>query len=326
MGYGGFSTSSSAARASVRMATGTTAFKHDVDAKAGRVAALHPSLDLRKKQRRECRDNDDNPQAYPIAIFVDVTGSMGAIAGYVIDNLNKAVSVIQGKGVVEHPSLLFGAVGDAYSDQVPIQVGEFESSDELAELHLSNIYREGNGGGQSCESYDIALWFIANQIDTDEWDKRGSKGIAFIIGDEGPYPRTLATQISTHCAVNIGEDVPLAEVIAKASERWEIFLLRPGSTMNFSDHRIKEAWEVLLPKERVIDVADWNEIVPMIAGTISVIGGLSLDDTIAAMKDASLSTAGVTTALATVANSAAIAVAGATDLAESDEREGATRL
>ena len=52
-------------------------FDHDKAAKAGRVASLHPSLDLRVKPQRECRDSADSPLSVPVACLLDVTGSMG---------------------------------------------------------------------------------------------------------------------------------------------------------------------------------------------------------------------------------------------------------
>lgn len=317
MGYGSFNTSASAARTAFRASTGSSAFTHDAAAKAGKVPKLHPSLDLRRKPRRECRDNADNPTTLPIAVFVDVTGSMGGVAKQVIDSLYKMVGAVKAKGAIPYPSLLFGAIGDAYSDQVPIQVGEFEASDELAEAHLSNIFIEGNGGGQNRESYELAIWFAANQVDTDAWDKRGDKGFLFITGDEAPYPRVNASQVSAFAGFPASEDVSLSDIVRKAEERWHVFVLRPGGTSNYADPSIRQAWEQVLSAERVIDVPNWNDIVPVIAGTVSVMSGISLADTLAAMRDSGLDTSGSSTALATVADSA-LAVSGTTDLAESD--------
>lgn len=324
MGYGGFSVTSSAARAAMRHLTGKSAFTHDADAKAGKAPKLHPTLDLNSKPRRECRDNSDNPNATPIAIFVDVTGSMGKIAYLVIDSLHKMVKVIQGKGVVEHPALLFGAIGDAESDQVPIQMGEFESSDELAEAHLSNIYIEGNGGGNLGESYDLGLWFAANQVDTDAWDKRGEKGFLFVIGDEELRTMSRGQYIQQHLGV-ASEDVDTQVTATKLEERWHVFCLRPGKTANFGKPGVRDTWTKYFPEERVIDVEDWKDIVPMIAGTVSVMSGRSLDDTLAAMKSTGMDTHGSSTALASVARSAVLASTGTTDLAGTGGG-GTTRL
>lgn len=329
MGNGTFNASASAARASMRTTTGTSAFAHSAAAKAGKVAALHETLDLTKKPQRECRDNPDNPLSVPIAVMVDVTGSMGEIAKYIIDDLHKVVSVIRDRGVVKNPSLCFGATGDAFSDRVPIQMGEFEADDELAEKHLSNIYIEGNGGGNNGESYDLGLWFFANQVTTDHWEKRGQKGFLFMIGDEELRLSAPAAHIKEHCGVDAGEDQDIAAVITKLHERWEVFVLRPGGTCHFSDLDVRGTWTKHFPAERVIDVADWKEIVSLIAGTISIISGLTVDDVLATMKDSGLAAGSTTsTALATVASSAAIVAAGGAELTTAEETAGAgaTRL
>lgn len=312
MGSGLFDSTASAARSAFRKTTKTTAFSYDADIKSKkRAAAIHETLDLRNKSTRECRDNADNPVATPIAVMVDVTGSMGRIAELVIDDLHKVVKAITDRGVVKHPALCFGAIGDAFYDKAPIQMGEFESDDILAEKHLANIYREGGGGGNETESYDLAMWFFANQVSTDHWDKRGEKGFLFIIGDEKPFMVSQANHISSHIGVNIGEDMDLQAVATKLQERWNVFLLRPGGASNYSDPSVIEAWEKVLPAQRIVNVDDWHEIVTLIAGTISVLSGLSVSATIDAMKDADLTVSNTTSnALANLTTSATMVAAG----------------
>lgn len=315
MGYGSFDSGASAARAAFRHSSGTTAFSYDADIKANKIAeGCHASLDLTKKPRRECRDNADNPNSVPIGIIVDVTGSMGRIADLIINNLHRVISVIQDRGVVPNPSICFGAVGDANSDKVPIQMGEFESDDKLAEQHLANIYREGKGGGQHRESYEIPMWFFANQVSTDHWDKRGSKGFLFIIGDEAPYPIIQATQIEAYCGDDLTEDVDLRALTTLLLERWNVFVLRPGQTSCYGMQVVQNEWEAVLGSERVIKVENWEEINSLIAGTISVMCGLSVTDTVAAMKDSGLIVGHSTsTALATLHTSASLVVNGPAD-------------
>ncbi len=285
MGYGTFDTGASAARAAYRSATGTSAFKHDADIAAGRVAkGCHASLDTKNKNIRECLDNEDNPTSVPIGIIVDVTGSMGEIADLVIKDLHKVIKTIKDRGAVPYPSILFGGVGDAYTDRAPLQLGEFESDDELAEAHLGNIYREGNGGGQARESYEIPLWFFANQVTTDHWNKRGQKGFLFLIGDENYYPNVNAQQIEKLLGLTI-EDTSTKAVAEMLLERWHVFCIRPGQTSHFNSAQVQNSWVELLGPERVMKVEDWHEIVSLIAGTISVISGLDAATTLTALSD-----------------------------------------
>ena len=226
MGYGTFNPVASSARSAFRSSTNTTAYVHDAAVRSGKVKkALHDSLDPNIKPTRECRDSLDNPESIPIAIFVDETGSMSSLPPLILADLGKAVSVIQASKV-KNPSIMFGAIGDARNrEKAPLQVGEFEASDELCEAHLANIYLEGNGGGNDGESYDLALWFIANQVQTDHWDLRGKKGFLFIIGDEPNFPITLGEHLTTYCGQAEASDVALKTTMIKLLEKWEVWFI-----------------------------------------------------------------------------------------------------
>ncbi len=284
MGSGYFDASASATRAKVRAATGATAFTHDAAARAGTAPLLHPSLDVTRKPRRESRDVPGKQPATPIMVWLDVTGSMSQIPGLLIQDLSKLMKLVIDGKIVTDPQICFAGLGDATSDQVPIQVGEFEADDTLAEAHLSNIYLEGAGGGQSMESYEMALWFAGNQVDTDAYEKRREKGFLFIIGDEAPYRSVRRDLAETYLGVSLAEDVSLKTAVAQASEKFHVFVIRPGGTGHYDAVSIQNAWAAVLPPERVIKQENWQDIAPLIAGTISVMSGESLDDTVAAMK------------------------------------------
>jgi hypothetical protein len=209
---------------------------------------------------------------------------MGQIPGLVIDGLNKLAKMVLEQGAVAYPQFAFGAVGDAFSDDVPIAMGEFEADDELAEAHLANLFIEGGGGGSGEESYELPLWFFGNRVDTDAWDKRRKKGLLFLIGDEAPYPWVRKDKAKQFLGADLSEDVPLAVAARQAQERFDVFLVRPGGSSHFDNANVEAIWKSILPAERVIRAERWEEIVPKIAGIISVMGGRSLDDTIAALR------------------------------------------
>ena len=295
MGDGAYSSTASATRSAFRATSGTTAFAHDVDVRAGKASALHESLSLLKKPIRESLDVPGKAPATPILVFLDVTGSMSSFPGQVISELHKLGKMVAEKGVVTDPQFCFGAVGDAYSDQAPIQVGEFEADDERAEKHLANIFLEGNGGGgQPRESYDLALYFAAHQTRTSA-EVRGEKGFLFLIGDEGFYPTVKASQVQHLLGGDLQEDVPTQQVIRDAIEKWHIFLIRPDGVGHYADHRIKAAWEDVLEPQHVMS-AGLSDILALISGTISIVSGEDLDDTIATMKDSGFSDSSITAA------------------------------
>lgn len=331
MGAGIFNTSASAARAHMRATSGATAFTHDLDARAGRAALLHPSLDLTRKARRESRDVAGKPASTPIMVWLDVTGSMSEIPALLIQDLNKLMKLVVEGRVVSDPQICFAAIGDATSDRVPVQVGEFEADDALAEAHLANIFLEGAGGGQNKESYELALWFAGNQVDTDAWDKRREKGFLFIVGDEAPYPKVRRDLVHQYLGTSLQKDASLQEAVRQASEKFHVFVIRPGGTSSYGDASVQRAWTQVLPAERVIKQENWQDIVPLMAGTISVMSGESLDDTVAAMAKSGFDASAIdatTQSLVPLAHGVAPVVAGRVAASASARRDapGARRL
>lgn len=234
MGGGSWTTDTYTARSSAKAAAGKDTFDyHDTVRTTGRWEA-HPSLDpkwvagdaspLAGKPVRESRDSDEHPESLPIAVFFDVTGSMHSIPRVLQQKLPKLYTLLLQKGYVEHPQILFGAIGDATCDRVPLQIGQFES-DNRADENLENFVLEGGGGGQMHESYELAAYYMARHTATDAWEKRGKKGYLFLIGDERNYPRVDPRLVERL----IGE--PLAEMLltdalyAELQERWEVYFL-----------------------------------------------------------------------------------------------------
>ena len=85
-------------------------------------------------------------------------------------------------GYVADPQIMIGAIGDDQFDDVPLQVGQFESDNRIDD-QLRDIFLEGGGGGDKREGYALAAYFLNTRAQTDAWDKRGRKGYVFFIGD-----------------------------------------------------------------------------------------------------------------------------------------------
>lgn len=112
-------------------------------------SSLDPEMDIRKKPIRESRDSEEHPNSFPIIIGLDETGSMGKIPESLIKRtFPDIIKAIMDAGI-EHPQVCFCAFGDGQNlnEQAAIQVGEFESSDELMEKWLKAVYLEGMGAG-----------------------------------------------------------------------------------------------------------------------------------------------------------------------------------
>ena len=162
MGSGRWSTDVYTAAASYRAATGTSAFAYS-DSGARKA---HAALDPQGVAVRESRDSDEHPQSTPIAVLFDVTGSMGSVPRVLQTKLPQLLGLLTRKGYATDPHIMFGAVGDATCDRVPLQVGQFESDNRMDD-DLARIVLEGGGGGQQHESYELAMYFMARHTDLD---------------------------------------------------------------------------------------------------------------------------------------------------------------
>ena len=150
---------------------------------------LDPEMNPLNINFRESCDSEEHPESFPIIIALDETGSMGKVPKYLIDNtLPDCVASIMKAGI-DNPQICFMAFGDVEDcyEEAPLQVGQFESSDELMEKWLRKVDLEGKGGGNGGEDPHMCWYFAANHIKTDALEKRGIKGCLITISDE-PIP------------------------------------------------------------------------------------------------------------------------------------------
>jgi hypothetical protein len=191
---------------------------------------------------RESRDSEEHPNSVPVIIALDVTGSMGTIPHFLVkEGLPHMMQAIIDGGVPD-PQVLFLGIGDHEVDRAPLQVGQFESSDELLDHWLTKLYIEGGGGGNYGESYHLAWYFAANHTSTDHFEQRGKKGILFTIGDE-PVLTRLPREVQTDImGTGQYEDATNEELLAAAQEKYEVFHLHLMQGSNGSNPDIQQEW------------------------------------------------------------------------------------
>ena len=133
---GGTSWSDSAYTSSVsaKAARGYSAFEYDDKIKRGEVArGVHETLDPKKMKagKRECRDSAEHPEAKPIYVGLDATGSMQQVPRLIQEKFPKLMGLIARGGYVDHPSICVSVIGDSHYDDAPLQVGQFEAGVEI---------------------------------------------------------------------------------------------------------------------------------------------------------------------------------------------------
>ena len=170
---------------------------------------------------REARDNDEHPNSTPIAIGVDVTGSMGYLSEEIVKNsLNELMKKLYASNVIPDPQLMFAAIGDV-SDSAPLQVTQFESDIRIAE-QLLELWLEGKGGDIP-EDYSLFWYFLAHHTDTDSMKKRGKKGFAFTIGDASNHDDLKASDIKAIFGDDVQCDMTAEQVADETLNTYELF-------------------------------------------------------------------------------------------------------
>ena len=263
MGSGIWSTDVYDAAARYRKVSGTSAFAYS-DSGSRKV---HPALDPRGVTR-ESRDCDEHPRSLAIAVLFDVTGSMGHVPRVLQTKLPQLLGLLLRKGYATDPQIMFGAIGDATCDRVPLQVGQFESDNRMDE-DLGRIVLEGGGGGSMNESYELAMYFMARHTAIDCYEKRGRRGYLFIIGDEMAYPKVKAREVRDVVGDELEADIPLRRIVTEVLRRYDTYHLMPAGAAHAGNPRVRGFWRDLLG-QRAIELDDLDAVAETIALTVGL--------------------------------------------------------
>lgn len=287
MGGGNWDVGMYSANVSAARAAGKSSFDYSDQIRAGRqTAAVHDLLDPKRvcgptspfagQVMREVVLSDEHPNPTPIAVVLDVTGSNFTAAQIAHSKMPQLLGLLQRKGYVEDPQLNFCAIGDAYTDRVPLQMGAFESDNRI-DAQLEAMFLEGNGGGQMHETYELAAYFLARHTNLEPFEKQGRKGYVFFIGDEMPYDKIKKAHVESLIGDKLEDNIPTAQIFAELQEKFEVFFLFQAAGA-YREQEILPAWRKLLG-ERALVLDDPAAVCEFIAGVLGMLeGGLDLDE------------------------------------------------
>lgn len=225
---------------------------------------------------RESRDSDIHPDSLSIAVFLDVTGSMGRIPDILVrEKLGNLMNTLISNGI-EHPQILFGAIGDQYSDRYPIQVSQFESGTDELDKSLTELYLEGGGGGQNKESYLLSWLVCARQTSIDCFEKRNQKGFLFTIGDEANWDKITRETMLDKLGYKEGSTISDKELLKEAQRMYHVFHIHINEASYRDDPQVLGYWKKLLG-ERLIVLQDYNMIAETIASTVALVSGVDME-------------------------------------------------
>lgn len=238
-------------------------------------------LNPRNIEFRESRDSDANPNSTPIIVALDVTGSMGEIAGIMArEKLGLLVEEILARRPVPDPHFMFMGVGDAeMGDSAPLQVTQFEADIKIAE-QLKNIYLEGGGGGNDHESYSLPWYFAAYRTRADAVEKGRRKGLLFTLGDEecpDVLPRESLLQV---LGENVQADIKTVDLLKKVQEKYDVFhiIVEQGSYASRHKDAVLKSWTKVLGQQNVIRLSDYNKLAEVVVSAIEVHEGRDKKD------------------------------------------------
>lgn len=294
---GGTTWASSGSTATYRSlsATAATQSRDEVFKSRGVNKAFDPAF---IKVRESC-DSEANPNSTPIILGLDVTGSMGFIPEYLVkQGFGPLIESIIDKHPIQDPHIMMMALGDLMSDSGPLQASQFEADIRIVE-QLTQLWLEGNGGGNGWESYDLAWLFAGLKTKTDSWDKRGKKGFLFTFGDEPPPPinhRYGKLRLEGLMGKGvIDQEYTTLELLKLAMQRWAVFhvIVEEGSHARRDLRGVTRDWMNLFGEAdnapNLISLNDYKQMGPVVTAVLQVAEGADPDEVIAeggAAKDA----------------------------------------
>lgn len=207
----------------------------------------------------------------PIIVALDVTGSMGNWSKIIYDKLPMLFGQLMLQNYLDDPAICFAAVGDANSDQAPLQVCEFAQGAALDDW-VSKLWLEGGGGGQNHETYELAGYFFQNKI---IYDGCEGKPFLFFTGDEGFYPVVLEEYITAYVDSNDAGcgNVPAETLFKELRRKYHVFLLHRPFFDPELDRQLRAKWESVIGGEHIFELDDPKAVVDVILGAVALVSG-----------------------------------------------------
>lgn len=203
----------------------------------------------------------------PIIVMLDVTGSNIDFAKIVYDKMPMFYGQIEQQGYLDDFEIAFCAVGDAYTDKYPLQIGSFAKGIEL-DSWLEKIVLEGCGGGQKMESYELAAYYLLKNAEF----APGSEPLIFFIGDEAPYSKVNRSQAEMF-EIECKEECTVPFELLRKKVKDNVFMLLSKYNGWGFDDSITKCWEGLLAPKHVVKIGEEKAIVDLILGIISMYSG-----------------------------------------------------
>lgn len=204
-------------------------------------------------------------------IFIDVTGSMHEWPKIIFSKLpffELESRIYLGQDL----EFAFGAIGDATPDvdDYPLQVRPFTKDADL-ETRMNELVREGGGGGQTTESYELAGLYALRNVSM----PNAVKSIFIIIGDEQPYDFVDPKQAKQYARIEIPQRIPTNEVFTELKRKYAVYFVQKPygiagvqkeNRMSDIDRRVYHTWSSLIGEDHIAFLPDPGRVIDVILG------------------------------------------------------------
>jgi hypothetical protein len=228
---------------------------------------VHNAMNPKGITFRESRYSAEHPNVVSILFALDVTGSMLQIPKmFIVDGLPTMMGTIVEAGVAD-PQLMFVGIGDHVYDHAPLQVGQFETTDELIDKWLTSIFLEGRGGGNEGESYLLAWYFAAKHTVLDSFEKDKRKGFLFTMGDEPCLDSVDESTLTKLMGPGEYSNFTAKDLLKEAQKTYNVYHIHIRETPTGSRNETVVGWRKLLG-ENCIPLDDYKDAPKVIADII----------------------------------------------------------
>ncbi len=195
---------------------------------------------------------------HPIVIMVDVTGSMSTWPAIIFEKLPLLGMEVE-RYFPDH-AISFTAVGDAYVDDYPLQVRDFDKGPAL-DAHLKELYPEG-GGGDEPESYDLAAYYYVHHCAME----KAVKPVCILVCDAPSHDKVTAKVIKKYVGDKVQSDLESSTIFARLREKFSFYVVLRGFMDGLGTTIY---WKRIAGAQRVLPFEQPRDIVEVLIGIIA---------------------------------------------------------
>ncbi|MFA7662537.1 MAG: hypothetical protein WCX88_01295 [Patescibacteria group bacterium] len=162
----------------------------------------------------------------------------------------------------------FGVVGDAYSDNYPLQIRQPNKGPALGD-DINALYSEGGGGGQGMETYELMAEYDVKRVEI----PNAVMPLHFLLCDEGFYPKTNPQHVRDYIGIQ-SEAIPSGQIFAQLQQKYNAWVLRCKYSSGYGEEsKIHAQWQQAFGVERVLMLDEPARVVDCILGIMAHVAG-----------------------------------------------------